>query len=252
MAHEASAVSEQQHLADLGLTTSIAMVAPYDFVLDRELWCWLPRDSSVLLTRTRWHPSRAGLDQARAIGGPDELTELARSVSVLDSPVVGYLCTSASFVDGVSGERRLCELLRTGGFAEAVTTSGALVRALQFLGLQRVAVATPYDAEVTELLVSFLAESGFAVTGSAHLGLPGRIWTTNAQTLRALAHRVVTDDAEALFLSCTNVPSYDLIASLEQELQLPVLTANQVTMWACLRAAGTAAVGSGRLLERAQ
>jgi maleate isomerase len=54
--------------------------------------------------------------------------------------------------------------------------------------------------------------------------------------------------AEALFISCTNVPTYDLIEPLEQALGKPVLTANQVTMWAALRAMGRDAVGGGSLL----
>jgi maleate isomerase len=48
---------------------------------------------------------------------------------------------------------------------------------------------------------------------------------------------------EALFISCTNLPTYDVIAQLEAELRIPVISANQVTMWAALRRVGTRAVG---------
>ncbi len=42
-----------------------------------------------------------------------------------------------------------------------------------------------------------------------------------------------------------------MIADLEAELGKPVLTANQVTMWAALRVLGRKAVGAGQqLLER--
>ena len=59
-----------------------------------------------------------------------------------------------------------------------------------------------------------------------------------------------TDDAEAVFISCTNLPTYDVIATLEAELGKPVLTANQVTIWSALRVIGRKAVGPGqRLLE---
>ena len=51
-----------------------------------------------------------------------------------------------------------------------------------------------------------------------------------------------------MFVSCTNLPTYDVIAPLERELGKPVLTANQVTMWAALRVAGAAAVGPGQRL----
>jgi maleate isomerase len=55
-------------------------------------------------------------------------------------------------------------------------------------------------------------------------------------------------DAEAVFISCTNLPTYDVIAPLEAELGKPVLTANQVTMWSALTLAGRKAVGPGQQL----
>lgn len=49
--------------------------------------------------------------------------------------------------------------------------------------------------------------------------------------------------ADALFLSCTNLPACDVIPQLEAELRIPVISANQVAMWAALRRWGTRAVG---------
>ena len=46
---------------------------------------------------------------------------------------------------------------------------------------------------------------------------------------------------DAVFVSCTNLSTYDVIAPLEAELGRPVLTANQVTMWAALVEAGVGA-----------
>ena len=40
-----------------------------------------------------------------------------------------------------------------------------------------------------------------------------------------------------------NLPTYDVIPQLEAELRIPVISANQVTMWAALRRLGTRAVG---------
>ncbi len=55
-------------------------------------------------------------------------------------------------------------------------------------------------------------------------------------------------EAQALFISCTNLPTYDVIEPLEHALGKPVLTANQVTMWDACRKIDRLAVGSGRLL----
>ncbi len=57
-------------------------------------------------------------------------------------------------------------------------------------------------------------------------------------------------DAEAVFIACTNLTTYDVIGPLERALGKPVLSANQVSIWAALRAAGLPTPECGhRLLE---
>ena len=66
-----------------------------------------------------------------------------------------------------------------------------------------------------------------------------------------LAREANRADTQALVLSCTNLPTYDLIAPLERELRKPVISANQATMWAALRSIGRRAVGPDQqLIER--
>lgn len=55
-------------------------------------------------------------------------------------------------------------------------------------------------------------------------------------------------EADAVFVSCTALPTYDVVAPLEQALGKPIVTANQATMWAALRAVRTNAVGPGQRL----
>jgi maleate isomerase len=137
------------------------------------------------------------------------------------------------------------------GAAAALTTSGALVEALSALGITRLAVATPYDAAVTARLHDFLEETGVRVTGSVHLGLSGRIWTVPYAVTAALVRDAAAAGGEAVFVSCTNLPTYDVVAPLEAELGIPVLTANQVTMWASLRRIERVAVGPDQALVAA-
>ena len=63
-----------------------------------------------------------------------------------------------------------------------------------------------------------------------------------------LVRRADRQEARAVFVACTNLPTYDLIAPLEQELGKPVLTANQVTLWAGLRRLGLTPEGPGQRL----
>jgi maleate isomerase len=50
--------------------------------------------------------------------------------------------------------------------------------------------------------------------------------------------RIDWGDAEAVFICCTDVPTYDVLAPLGDVLGTPVLTANLVLMRATLRMAG--------------
>ena len=53
-----------------------------------------------------------------------------------------------------------------------------------------------------------------------------------------LARDAYTPQAEALFIPCTDFEAIDLIEVLERDLGVPVVTANQATMWHALRLSG--------------
>lgn len=231
-------------------TIGVGVIVPYDFALDRELWRWAPDEATLHLTRTPHSPLPVSVEQAVLVGDLEVVGRSTRDLSTVSPDVVAYACTSGSFIRGVAGERELGEAIVAAGAPHAVTTSGALVQALRHLGATRVAVATPYDAGITRGLVDFLAESGVTTTATRHLGLEGRIWTVPPETTVDLVRRSFTADCEAVFVSCTNLATYDIIGPLEAELGVPVLTANQVTLWAALRAVGAHAVGPDqRLLD---
>jgi len=44
-------------------------------------------------------------------------------------------------------------------------------------------------------------------------------------------------DADAIFISCTNFATVEILDALEQDLGIPVISANQVTMWEALNLA---------------
>lgn len=76
------------------------------------------------------------------------------------------------------------------------------------LDARRVAVATPYVADVTARLHDFLAEAGMAVVSSAHLGLDADIWKVSYETTARLIREADSPDADVVFVSCTNLPTY--------------------------------------------
>lgn len=227
----------------------IGVVAPFDFALDRELWRWAPEDVSLYLTRLPFFTTPMTVEMAVAVGDRRAVRRATRDVLTPEPAVVAYSCTSGSFVDGAAGELVLRRTMLDAGAPAACTTSGALIDALQQLGITRLALATPYVEPVTRRLVRYLAEHSVRTVSCEGLGLLGNIWRVTYAEVVEIVKAVDTEDAEALFISCTNLPTYDLIDPLEQALGKPVLTANQVTMWAALRAMGRDAVGGGSLLN---
>ncbi|TQL69052.1 maleate isomerase [Nocardioides albertanoniae] len=220
-------------------TVRIAMVVPHDMVLDHELWRWAPADASLLFTRTSFIDGPVTLEMIEEIGETAVVERAARDLSAAEPHVYVYACTSGSFVHGRRGERRLTAAIsHAGGGRPAVTTSGAIVDSLSALGVSRVAVATPYDAELAARFGAFLTESGITVASTGDLGLGHHIWEVPDETTLELVRAADSDSAEAVVISCTNLATYDIIGHLEAELGKPVISANRATMWAALRLVG--------------
>ena len=206
------------------------VIVPADMALDAELWRWAPDGVSLVFTRTR------NVDE-------DAVSQCVRDLSAVAPAAFACVCTTDRFVDGLPGDKRLAEAMQSAGAAEAVTTPGAVLSALTHLGIRRLAMATPHDAKTAEQLVSFLAEADVDVVGRARLEPTTDVWTVPYERTMQLVRDADADEAQAVLVSDINIATYDVIAPLEAELRKPVLSANQVTMWALLGAIGRKAVG---------
>ena len=227
----------------------IGVIAPFDLALERELWRWIPMEVSLHLARTPYEPVPVSMEMAQLVSNHQHLAAATRDVLHVEPEVVAYLCTSGSFVNGVDYERSLRKAICDAGAPDAITTSGALAEVLHLLDIHRVSVITPYDADLTQSLHDFLGELRVDTVSSDHLGLGGGIWKVSYRTIAERILGADHPDAEAIFVSCTNLPTYDVIEPLEVALGKPVLTANQLTMWACLRRMKLPIVGPGKWLR---
>jgi len=217
----------------------IGVIVPFDFALDREYWQFVPPDVSVHITRGLRVDGPVGIALARAVGQPEEARASADTLVAIEPDALAYACTSGSFVDGLAGEGALrAAMNQASGGLPSVTTSGALLEALRTLGVRRVALGTPYVTELGTLLRDFVAEAGFEPVSLANLELESGIADVESDEVERLAAAAFVPGAEAIFLSCTNLPTFGVLPELERRYGVPVLSANQVTMWAALRAAG--------------
>jgi len=221
----------------------IGVIYPEDGVLDDEFWRAVPADVTVHVTRSRSNLKLApGATYAeghdRIAEGP-YIDEAAGTFTLIEPAAVAYACTSVSFARGPGYDRTIAERIAKAAGAPATTTATAMVAALRALGVQRVAVAAPYLDEVCARLRRFLEASGLDVVSLENLNLRGMAITevTGAEVL-ALGKRADRAEAQAIFLSCTNLRTFDVLASLEQAVGKPVVSSNLATMWHALRLAG--------------
>jgi maleate isomerase len=209
----------------------IGMIVPLDFGLDRELWRWVPENVSLHVTRLPIAARRMDVPSARALADPSAVRQATRDLLTPGPEVVAYTCAAGSFVNGADGDGALRRAMLTAGAPAVCTTSGAMIDELRSLGVSRLALVTPYRDALTRRLVDFMAEHHVQTV------------TTTRLDQATERHRVRDhDDAEAVFVCCTNVPTYDLLDPLAQAFGKPVLTANEVLMRAALRAVGKPAV----------
>ncbi len=165
---------------------------------------------------------------------------------------IGYGCTSGTAQIGAD---RIAELIRQGAPADHVTEPvTALTAACAALGATRLAFLSPYIGEVSAKLREVLAQAGIAtpVFGSFNEASEARVARIDAGSVMAAARQLAAKGgADALFLSCTNLHSFDVIAPLEAELGLPVMSSNAVLLWHMARMADAKVTRGdlGRLFE---
>lgn len=159
---------------------------------------------------------------------------------------IGFACTSASAVLGPD----LAGMIDRPGVPVSTPTSAA-VRALKTLGLDRIALMTPYLPETTAPVAEYFAREGIAVPNRHSLGFADDrdIARLSDQAMIEAALAVDHPKAQALFLSCTAMPALRVIPRLEAMLKKPVLSANLVLFWDMLDQARIPAAGPCRLMR---
>ena len=222
-----------------GKSGRIGLLVPsVNTVVEPEFNRLLSEDIGVYAARLR--NSRADCEDSRAM-----LQHVERAADELGSAqadLIAFACTASSFVAGDAGETQLRQRIERAGRTRALTTSGAVAAALHVLQVRRLVVATPYPDELNALEKHYLEAAGFEVLEISGMGIVEafEIGTLTPQQTAAFARDAWRPGAEALFISCTNLRSIEVLQELAAEFGKPVFSSNSATCWACLRALGGA------------
>ena len=208
----------------------IALMVPINnTTMATELVGWMPSGTEC---QTLKIPRGQGLLTRETIPAY-KAQALALAQTVVGQPIqaLAYGCTAASFLSGAQGDAALCAELTQLVGKPVVTTASAMVNALQAQGAQRIGLVTPYHDEVNDQLKRFLSDGGIDVASFDSLRAPnvealGRI--TSGEVAQ-MARQVMTDGCDAMFIACSQLPTFNILQVLSAEFGRPVLSSIQST-----------------------
>eukprot|EP00947_MAST-08B_sp_MAST-8B-sp1_P002321 g2321.t1 len=172
-----------------------------------------------------------------------EITNTSALLPLFPFDSIGFACTSDAAVLGPSV---IGDLVSHGAMVAPSSVTNPLtaaIAALQALNVSRVALLTPYTLDVTEILAKQFEKHALVITTIATFNqsedaVVARI--SPASVLDSVKKLKALDggQAEAIFVSCTQTRTIDIIARAEQSTGLPVVSSNSALVWHMLKLAG--------------
>jgi len=234
------------------------LVPPANWTVESEVRAFLPDGVSIHFNRlSRVDETNEGEGRKRVTA--DNLNVMAASVgraardmAEASPDVIVYCCTSGSFVNGWAGHADLSDRITRQTGIPAITTSTAVLSALQAVKARKVVMVAPYPQEIIDIEIDFFAHFGIEIVTARQIECPtdDDIRAVPAATTAAAVCEAVAGAGafDAVFVSCTNLRIMPEIARLETVLQKPVVTSNQASLWAALNIVGRSpAAHAGRL-----
>lgn len=160
----------------------------------------------------------------------------AGELTSCDVDIIIYGCTSGSFLKGSEFEKELTKRIYRASNIPSFTTSKAMLEALRSLNAKKLAVASPYREETNKAEKRFLEEQGFEVLKMEGLGIvnPTDIGRLPPYKAYEMGKSVNSEEADTIFISCTDFRTFEIISPLERDLGKPVISSNQASLWMAL------------------
>ena len=146
--------------------------------------------------------------------------------------VIGYGCTSAS---AIIGSEKISDLIKSGCSTREVTNP--LLAATEYakhLGVTKLALLSPYIEEVNAPLrkafeIKGLSTETFGTFGEGQEEKVARI--SESSTIEAAITLGQDASTEAVFISCTNLRTFNCLDKIANKIDKPVFSSNQSLAW---------------------
>jgi maleate isomerase len=169
--------------------------------------------------------------------------DLPRALALLPTArpldVVGYACTSGATL---IGQDRVAEIISSvHPHCFGTNPISAALAACGHLGVRRLAFITPYVPDVSSAMHRLLESNGLEIAGFASFeqsqeAVVARI--SPQSVLEAICTVGRNEDVEAVFASCTNLRTFEILDAAEARIQKPVISSNAALAWHMRRLAG--------------
>jgi maleate isomerase len=243
--------------------TRIGVLTPHaDVVPETEFNALAPDGISIHAARIPFGSYRPGgsmdptiaSEPVCAIADPPAVDDAAEMLAMAPLHAIIFGFTSSSYVRGAADDVALKSRLeaRTRGIPVVITCAAAAT-ALDALSVKQVALISPpwFSAEMDQQGVGYFQSRGFEVVHNGPAGLPSDQQAIQPEQLYNWVCSHVPKSAEAVFIGGNGFRAIGVIKALEETLDRPVLSANQVAFWCALRLTGTRApiTNYGRIFE---
>lgn len=189
---------------------------------------------------SRFRVTEIALDAA-ALGQFDDSKILAAAELLADArvDVIGWSGTSSGWL-GFDRDRELVQRIRERTGIVATTAVLALNELLALRRIRRLALVTPYTADVQQRIVANYRALDIEVVAEQHLGIRvnHEFAVVPPATLRARIDEVAQARPQAITTFCTNLHAAQLAQDVERAHGVPLLDTVSTTVWGMLRAAG--------------
>lgn len=238
--------------SDFGWRARLGLIKPSRGSTPEHEWPrMLPRGVSYLVARM---PLKATTPEELLKMG-EHAIEAAQLLASASVDLLCYGCTVETILQGIQYDKTLIDELLSVTGVPAITMAGSVIEALKELRARRIAIVTPYIEELNRLEKIFMESVGFEVVYEKGLGISdtAKIGEIPLSTVYRLGREALmkAPEADALFLSCGNMRTIELLSVLESDTGKPAISSNQALVWAALRkmAVNAQIQGFGSLLE---
>jgi maleate isomerase len=167
------------------------------------------------------------------------LVEASEALSDVNPGIIVFHCTANSMEDGLAHEAAIVEIVEQASGCPTLTTAQAITQVFDHFAIKKLVLISPYVQTTNEHEVHYLKEAGYTVVHELGLGLESHGYSTvTPEEWKQIVKQNARADADGYFLSCTNTRMIEAVGEIEREMDKPVISSNQATLWACLKRLG--------------